>query len=117
MRYSDKLMLVLSIGIACAMITRSVNTQEQFDATRTIVKGFEHRLSAAQTLKGRVLLRYINSERASYTQYNNNQATLNLLWSVKELGLVEHTHFISTTTGVYGAPELPIPEGTFPVEY
>ncbi len=64
MRYSDKLMLVLSIGIACAMIARSVNAQEQFDATKMIIRGFEHRSSTVQTLKGRVLLRYIKSERS-----------------------------------------------------
>jgi UDP-sulfoquinovose synthase len=53
----------------------------------------------------------INGERANYTQHNNMQATRNLLF-----GLAEHhqtdTHLIeTTTTGVYGAPEFPIPEG------
>jgi len=53
----------------------------------------------------------INGERANYTQHNNMQATRNLLF-----GLYEHdqtdTHFIeTTTTGVYGAPDFPIPEG------
>ncbi len=53
----------------------------------------------------------INGERANYTQHNNMQATRNLLWGLEEAGLTD-THFIeTTTTGVYGAPEFPIPEG------
>lgn len=58
----------------------------------------------------------INSKAASYTQFNNNQATINLLWAIKELNL--NSHFIeTTTTGVYGAPEFNIPEGFFEIEY
>ena len=53
----------------------------------------------------------INGERANYTQHNNMQATRNLLWGLEEHNLTD-THFIeTTTTGVYGAPEFPIPEG------
>ncbi len=53
----------------------------------------------------------INGERANYTQHNNMQATRNLLWGLHEHDLSE-THFVeTTTTGVYGAPEFPIPEG------
>ncbi|GKZ14675.1 NAD-dependent epimerase/dehydratase family protein [Haladaptatus sp. T7] len=53
----------------------------------------------------------INGERANYTQHNNLQSTRNLLWGLEENGLTD-THFIeTTTTGVYGAPEFPIPEG------
>ena len=53
----------------------------------------------------------INGERANYTQHNNLQSTRNLLWGLHENGQ-EDTHFIeTTTTGVYGAPEFPIPEG------
>jgi nucleoside-diphosphate-sugar epimerase len=53
----------------------------------------------------------INGERANYTQYNNMQATRNLLWGLEEHDLTD-THFVeTTTTGVYGAPEFPIPEG------
>ncbi len=59
----------------------------------------------------------ISWEKAVYTQYNNNVSTLNLLWALKENNLLE-THFIAaTTTGVYGAPEYPIPEGFYEVEY
>ncbi|MFC6733746.1 NAD-dependent epimerase/dehydratase family protein [Haladaptatus sp. DYSN1] len=53
----------------------------------------------------------INGERANYTQHNNMQATRNLVWGLKENDLTD-THFIeTTTTGVYGAPKFPIPEG------
>ncbi len=53
----------------------------------------------------------INGERANYTQHNNLQSTRNLLWGLHENDLSE-THFIeTTTTGVYGAPAFPIPEG------
>ncbi|MDG5776167.1 NAD-dependent epimerase/dehydratase family protein [Haloarculaceae archaeon H-GB1-1] len=53
----------------------------------------------------------INGERANYTQHNNLQSTRNLLWGLEEHDLTD-THFIeTTTTGVYGAPEFPIPEG------
>jgi len=58
----------------------------------------------------------INGERACFTQYNNNEATRNLLWGIEESDL--DSHFItSTTMGVYGAPEFPIPEGTLEVEH
>ena len=53
----------------------------------------------------------INGERANYTQHNNLQATRNLLFGLHEHGLAD-THFIeTTTTGIYGAPTFPIPEG------
>jgi len=53
----------------------------------------------------------INGERALYTQQNNVSMTLNLLHGLHEAGLTD-SHFIeTTTTGVYGAPEFPIPEG------
>jgi nucleoside-diphosphate-sugar epimerase len=53
----------------------------------------------------------INGERANYTQHNNMQATRNLVFGLHEHDLTD-THFIeTTTTGVYGAPEFPIPEG------
>jgi nucleoside-diphosphate-sugar epimerase len=58
----------------------------------------------------------INGERALYTQRNNLSMNLNLLHGLHENGL-EDTHFIeTTTTGIYGAPEFPIPEGGLNVE-
>jgi len=59
----------------------------------------------------------INGERALDTQTGNVAMVTNLLWGLKEAGL-EDSHFVETTTmGVYGAPEFPIPEGEFEVEY
>lgn len=59
----------------------------------------------------------ISWEKAVYTMYNNNVSTMNLLWALKESGLL-NTHFIAaTTTGVYGSPEYPIPEGFYEVQY
>jgi len=53
----------------------------------------------------------INGERANYTQHNNMQATRNLAFGLAENGLSD-THLIeTTTTGVYGSPDFPIPEG------
>ncbi|WP_231188730.1 NAD-dependent epimerase/dehydratase family protein [Haladaptatus sp. DYF46] len=53
----------------------------------------------------------IDGDRANYTQDNNLQATRNLLWGLEEAELTD-THFVeTTTTGVYGAPDFPIPEG------
>ena len=59
----------------------------------------------------------VNGERANYTQHNNLQATRNLLWGLSEHDLAD-THFVeTTTTGVYGAPEFPIPEGGATMEH
>ncbi|MFB6143132.1 MAG: NAD-dependent epimerase/dehydratase family protein, partial [Halorientalis sp.] len=53
----------------------------------------------------------INGERANFTQHNNMQATRNLVFGLHEHDLTD-THFVeTTTTGVYGAPAFPIPEG------
>ncbi|TKX61648.1 NAD-dependent epimerase/dehydratase family protein [Halorubrum sp. ASP1] len=58
----------------------------------------------------------INGERALYTQRNNVSMALNLLHGLHETGLSD-THFIeTTTTGIYGAPHFPIPEGGLEVE-
>jgi len=59
----------------------------------------------------------INGERANFTQHNNMQATRNLVWGLQENDLTT-THLIeTTTTGVYGAPEFPIPEGGATMEH
>ena len=60
---------------------------------------------------------HMNGEKANYTQFNNNQATRNLLWGINEANLVSKCSFIETTTmGVYGAPEFEIPEGFLDIE-
>jgi nucleoside-diphosphate-sugar epimerase len=53
----------------------------------------------------------INGERANDTQHNNLQSTRNLLFGLHEAGLSDIHIIETTTTGVYGAPEFPIPEG------
>ncbi|MFC6961574.1 NAD-dependent epimerase/dehydratase family protein [Halocatena marina] len=59
----------------------------------------------------------LNGERANYTQHNNMQATRNLVWGLHEHDMAD-THFVeTTTTGVYGAPEFPIPEGGAVMEH
>jgi nucleoside-diphosphate-sugar epimerase len=53
----------------------------------------------------------MNGERANYTQHNNMQATRNLAFGLAENDMTD-THLVeTTTTGVYGAPAFPIPEG------
>ena len=53
----------------------------------------------------------INGERAAFTQKNTVLSNANLLWSLKEHGLTD-THFVeTTTTGIYGAPNIRIGEG------
>jgi nucleoside-diphosphate-sugar epimerase len=53
----------------------------------------------------------ISAPKAHFSQENNMSMTRNLLWGLKENGLM-NSHFIeTTTTGIYGAPSLNIPEG------
>ncbi len=52
-----------------------------------------------------------NYKRSFYTSFNNNTATLNLLWSMKSNKLYDTIFVETTTTGVYGAPKFKIPEG------
>ena len=56
---------------------------------------------------------YANSslKRATFTNYNNNIATLNILWSLKEENLLKTIFVETTTTGVYGTPDFNINEG------
>ncbi len=53
----------------------------------------------------------IDGKHAHYTQKNDVLSGVNLMWALKEKKM-ENVHFIeTTTTGVYGAPNLQIPEG------
>jgi nucleoside-diphosphate-sugar epimerase len=53
----------------------------------------------------------MSGEKANFTQDNNISMTRNLLWALREHSLTR-SHFIeTTTTGIYGAPSLNIPEG------
>ena len=44
------------------------------------------------------------------TQHNNSQMLRNLLWSIHEINPKIHL-IVTTTTGIYGAPDFDIPEG------
>lgn len=60
----------------------------------------------------------LSPAHAHYTQRNNVLSTLNLLWALKEHKLVGSCTFVETTTmGIYGAPEMPLPEGFFEVTW
>ncbi|MGM0904663.1 MAG: NAD-dependent epimerase/dehydratase family protein [Bacillota bacterium] len=79
--------------------------------TYQILKQFKPRVIVHLAAQPSAPYSHINGQLASYTQENNNAMLRNLLWGMKELDLND-THLITTTTtGVYGAPELPIPEG------
>ena len=52
-----------------------------------------------------------NPQRATYTNYNNNQSTLNMLWALKKNNLLKTIFVETTTTGVYGTPDFNINEG------
>ncbi|MDZ7850759.1 MAG: NAD-dependent epimerase/dehydratase family protein [Halodesulfurarchaeum sp.] len=81
------------------------------DFTDEIISVHEPRVIVHTAAQPSAPYSQINGERANYTQHNNMQATRNLLWGLEEQDLTD-THFIeTTTTGVYGAPEFPIPEG------
>jgi nucleoside-diphosphate-sugar epimerase len=76
-----------------------------------IIKTFKPRVVVHLAAQPSAPYSQLSGERAHYTQENNCTMTRNLLWALKEEGLKE-THFIeTTTTGVYGAPNLFIPEG------
>ena len=58
----------------------------------------------------------ISPKHALYTQGNNVLATLNIIQAVKEVD--PKIHIIETTTmGVYGTPNIDIPEGFFEIEF
>ena len=58
----------------------------------------------------------ISPRHAAFTQENNVISTLNIIHAVKEVD--PSIHIIETTTmGVYGTPNVDIPEGFFEVEY
>jgi len=54
---------------------------------------------------------HLSPMHCSYTQKNNLEMLLNILWSLHETKL-DNTHLVvTTTTGIYGAPDYAIPEG------
>ena len=58
----------------------------------------------------------IDRQHAIYTQHNNIEGTLNVLYAIKEL--VPNCHLLKLgTMGEYGTPNMEIPEGFFEIEY
>lgn len=54
---------------------------------------------------------HLSPIHCSYTQKNNTEMLLNILWALNENKL-DNTHLVvTTTTGIYGAPDYNIPEG------
>lgn len=55
---------------------------------------------------------FMNVEKCNFTQNNNNQILRNIIWSIRKNKLEQKTKLLhTTTTGVYGAPNIIIPEG------
>jgi UDP-sulfoquinovose synthase len=58
----------------------------------------------------------IDRQHAIYTQHNNIEGTLNILYAIKEI--VPKCHLLKLgTLGEYGTPNVDIPEGFFDIEY
>ena len=58
----------------------------------------------------------IDREHAIYSQHNNVEGTLNVLYAMKDI--VPDCHLVKLgTMGEYGTPNIDIPEGFFEVEY
>lgn len=53
----------------------------------------------------------IDAEHCKYTQNNNINMLTNLMFLMNEMGMDDTHLVVTTTTGVYGAPPFPIPEG------
>lgn len=50
-------------------------------------------------------------DSCNFTQTNNNQMLRNILWAMNTLGYNDCHLIVTTTTGIYGAPDFDIPEG------
>ena len=58
----------------------------------------------------------IDLDHTTFTQINNVQGTLNILYAMKDL--CPDAHLVKLgTMGEYGTPNVPIPEGFFEIEY
>ena len=58
----------------------------------------------------------IDRNHAMYTQHNNIEGTLNVLYAMKEI--VPESHLVKLgTMGEYGTPNIDIPEGFFEIEF
>jgi len=58
----------------------------------------------------------IDLEHTAFTQINNVQGTLNILYAMRDI--CPEAHLVKLgTMGEYGTPNIPIPEGFFEIEY
>jgi UDP-sulfoquinovose synthase len=58
----------------------------------------------------------IDLEHTTFTQLNNLQGTMNILYAIREV--CPDAHLVKLgTMGEYGTPNVPIPEGFFEIEY
>ncbi len=53
----------------------------------------------------------IDVDHANFSQTNNNRMLMNLMWCLNNLELKDTHLIVTTTTGIYGAPDFDIPEG------
>jgi len=53
----------------------------------------------------------ISVDHCNFTQQNNTQMLRNIIWALKNLELDDTHLIVTTTTGIYGAPDFEIPEG------
>jgi nucleoside-diphosphate-sugar epimerase len=56
----------------------------------------------------------IDIDHCNFTQENNTKMLRNLVWAIKSFKLKTHL-VVTTTTGIYGAPDFDIPEGNLVV--
>ena len=62
------------------------------------------------------LFSMIDRNHAIYSQHNNVEGTLNVLYAMKDF--VPESHLVKLgTMGEYGTPNIDIPEGFFEIEY
>lgn len=97
------------LGFTNISFIRGDLTDKEF--VRTVMRIFKPDVVLHLAAQPSAPYSHISLDKAHYTQKNNVLGTLNLLWALREEGLT-NTHFIeTTTTGIYGTPNLHIPEG------
>jgi len=53
----------------------------------------------------------IDIHHCNFTQTNNTQMLRNIMWALNDLKMYDTHLIVTTTTGIYGAPDFDIPEG------
>jgi len=105
----ERLQKAKELGFKNISFIRGDLTDKEF--TRAVIKNHKPKIVLHLAAQPSAPYSHINLDKAYYSQKNNVLGTLNLLWSLREEGLID-SHFIeTTTTGIYGSPNLNIPEG------